>query len=372
MENDPKGERNEPAGGGKRDGDQARKTVPQAPPPRKRRRWLLPAVALVLVLAVIGITLYYFKFIAPYESTDDAFIEGHVTYVSPRVSGPVIRLLVRDNQEVKAGDLLFEIDPRDYETKLNQAKADAAAAQSHVEEAKAQITVAEATAQQRNAAVAAAEAEANRAQADLKRYQTAEARAVSRSQLDLAETQARSAAANLEVARSFAKAAAAQVELSRANAATAAAQTKQAEAAQEQAALNLSYTKVTAPKDGRVTRRTVEQGAYVETGQPMLGIVPEDVWVVANFKETQLTHMRPGQPVSIHIDAYPGREFKGKVDSLQAGTGARFSLLPPENAVGNYVKVVQRIPVKIVFDGPMDPNLDIAPGMSVEPKVTVK
>ena len=137
--------------------------------------------------------------------------------------------------------------------------------------------------------------------------------------------------------------------------------------------MNLSYTTVVAPRDGRVTRRTVEQGAYLQTGQALLAVVPDDIWVVANFKETQLEHMRPGQPVTIHVDAYPQHEFKGKVDSLQAGSGARFSLLPPENAVGNYVKVVQRIPVKIVFDEPIDTtNFDLAPGLSVEPKVRVK
>jgi membrane fusion protein (multidrug efflux system) len=140
----------------------------------------------------------------------------------------------------------------------------------------------------------------------------------------------------------------------------------------EQAQLDVSYTKVAAPVDGRVTRRIVEKGAYVQTGESLLALVPTNVWVVANFKETQLAHMRPGQPVRIRVDACSKRDFKGKVDSLQAGTGARFSLLPPENAVGNYVKVVQRVPVKIVFDEPLDPQMDIAPGMSVEPEVKVK
>jgi membrane fusion protein (multidrug efflux system) len=195
---------------------------------------------------------------------------------------------------------------------------------------------------------------------------------VSQSQRDLAQAQARSTGANVEAAREQVKAAEAQVSLSRASVETAAAGVKQAEASLELAELNLSYTRIVAPQNGRVARRTVEQGAYLQTGQSMLAIVPEYVWVVANFKETQLTYMRPGQPVRIHIDAYPKRDYKGKVDSLQPGTGARFSLLPPENAVGNYVKVVQRVPVKIVFDEPLDAQLDIAPGLSVEPKVRVK
>jgi membrane fusion protein (multidrug efflux system) len=346
--------------------------IPRAPPPRRKRRWLLPVILLSLVVIAIAITIYYLRFVAPYESTDDAFIEGPVTYVSPRVTGPVVRLLVTDNEQVKQGQLLLEIDPKDYETRLAAAQGDLAAARSKIDEANAQIAVAEANAQQRTAAAAAAEAEARRAEADLKRYESAEARAVSRSQFDLAQTQARSANANLEAARGLEKAAQAQVALSRATAQSATAQLQQAQAAEEQAALNLSYTKVTAPKAGRVTRRTVEQGAFVEIGQTLLAIVPEDVWVIANFKETQLQDMRPGQPVAIEIDSYPGRQFRAHVDSLQAGTGSRFSLLPPENAVGNYVKVVQRVPVKIVFDEPLDPKLDIAPGMSVVPKVRVK
>jgi membrane fusion protein (multidrug efflux system) len=327
--------------------------------------------AALLIVAAGGV-VYYNDFIAPFESTDDAFIEGHVTIISPRVSGPVVRLLVQDNQEVKTGDALLEIDPHDYETKLAQARADLAAARSQREQAKAQTTVDEAKAAQQQAAVLAAEAEARRAETDLKRYQSVESRAVSRSQLDLAQAQAESTAAALEVARQQAKAAAAQVELSRVNTETAAAEVQRAEARLRQAELDLSYTKITAPLEGRVTRRIVEQGAYVTTGQALLALVPAQVWVVANFKETQLERMRPGQPVRIRVDAYPGRQFTGKVESLQAGTGVRFSLLPPENAVGNYVKVVQRVPVKIVFDQPLPPQLDISPGMSATPEVRVK
>jgi membrane fusion protein (multidrug efflux system) len=342
---------------------------PAAPKSRRRLPILIGTVVLAIAAAVI---IYYIRFIDPYESTDDAFIEGHVTIVSPRVPGPVVRLLVQDNQEVKEGELLLEIDPRDYETKLAQTRADLAAARSRLEQAKAQLAVDEAKAAQQLAAVTAAEAEARRAGADLQRYQSVESRAVSRTQLDLERTQAESTAASLEVAREQAKAAAAQVGLSRAKIETAAAGVQQAGAKMEQAQLDVSYTKVAAPVDGRVTRRSVEKGAYAQTGESLLALVPTNVWVVANFKETQLTYMRPGQPARIRVDAFPKRDFKGKVDSLQAGTGAQFSLLPPENAVGNYVKVVQRVPVKIVFDEPLDPQMDIAPGMSVEPEVKVK
>jgi membrane fusion protein (multidrug efflux system) len=337
---------------------------------RNRRRAIL--IGLAVLVLVGAMTVYYLRFVAPYESTDDAFIEGHVTIVSPQVSGPVVRLLVRDNQIVKEGDPLLEIDPRDYGTKLAQARADLVAARSQLEQAKAQVAVDEAKAAQQMAAVTVAEAEARRAGADLERYQSVEIRAVSRTQLDLQKTQAESTSAAVEEARQQVKAAAAQVSLSCANINTAAAGVQQAEAKMQQAQLDVSYTKIAAPVDGRVTQRSVEKGAYVQTGQSLLALVPTNVWVVANFKETQLARMRSGQPVSIKLDAYPKWNLKGKVDSLQAGSGAQFSLFPPENAVGNYVKVVQRIPVKIIFDEPLDPQLDIAPGMSVEPKVKVR
>jgi membrane fusion protein (multidrug efflux system) len=343
------------------------------PPPRRRFR-AAQFIIVVIVLAVIAAAiLYYVKYIAPFETTDDAFIDGYVAFVSPRVSGPVVKLLVTDNQRVKAGDVLLEIDPRDYQTLEDQAKADLAAANTRVRESEAQILVDQAKAGQQNAAVVAAQATAERAEADRVRYESVQSQAVSATQLDLAKTQASSAAAEVEVARYQAKAAMAQVDLDRANVQTARAQVQQAQARLEQAQLQLSYTTLAAPRDGRVTHRTVEQGAYVQTGQALLALVPDEVWVVANFKETQLERMRPGQPVLIQVDAYPHREFKGKVDSLQAGSGARFSLLPPENAVGNYVKVVQRVPVKIIFDEPINsPELDIAPGLSVSPKVRVQ
>ena len=264
------------------------------------------------------------------------------------------------------------IDPADYETALAQAKADLATAQGELAQATALIAVDEAKAEQQQAAVLAAEAESARAAADQTRYQSVESRAISGSQLDLAHAQARTTTADVEVARSQAKAAAAQAEFSRVSESAARARVQQAQAKLKQAELNLSYTKVAAPISGRVTQRTVEAGNYVQTGQALLALVPNDVWVVANFKESQLSRMRPNQPVTMRIDAYPGRVFKGHVDSIQAGTGARFGLLPPENAVGNYVKVVQLVPVKIVFDDPIDPQLDVSPGMSVTPKVRVE
>jgi membrane fusion protein (multidrug efflux system) len=288
------------------------------------------------------------------------------------VPGQVAQLLVTDNQWVNQGDVLVELDPRDYETSLANARADLATARSQSNEAQAQVKVSDAKVAQAQAAVTAADAVNQRAADDLKRYESVESRAVSKSAIDLAQAQARSAEADLEAARSQVKSAQAQETLSEAAVETAAAAVQRAQAKVQQAELNLSYTKIIAPVAARVTARSVDVGNYLNPGQALLALVPTNVWVTANFKETQLTYMRVGDPVELHIDSYPDRTFKAKVESMQAGTGARFSLLPPENAVGNYVKVVQRIPVKILFDEAMPTNLDIAPGMSVEPKVKVQ
>lgn len=335
-------------------------------------KWPMRLVLGAVILAALAAGVaYYETAIAPYESTDDAFIEGHVTTISPQVSGQVVHLLVTDNQAVKAGDLLLEIDPRDYDAELAQAKAGLAEAQSHATEAKAQLAVDQAKADGAKADVAAAQADATRAEADWQRYQSIDARAVAQSQVDLAQDQARSAAAQLQVAQNREQAATAQLQLSQASIATAEAQIAAAQAKVSEAELDVSYTKVTAPTDGLIAKRTVEAGAYVQPGQPLLAIVPQQVWIVANFKETQLTNMHPGQPVEISLDAYPGQKFKGHVDSIQSGAGARFSLLPPENSSGNYVKVVQRVPVKIVFDD-VPTGLVLGPGMSAVPSVKVR
>ena len=336
-----------------------------------RRKILAGGAVLIVALAA---SAYYFWFLAPYESTDDATIEGHVTAVAPQISGRVTLVLVQDNQEVKEGDELFEIDPRDYETKLLQAQASLTAARSVLAQAKAQLAVDQAKVTQERANLTAAEAQAGYAQADWKRYQNIGNLGVSQSQIDLADTQAHSSDAQVEVARSKILAAGAQAALSQASIETASANILQNESVVRQAELNLSYAKVTAPENGRVTRRMVEKGAFAQIGQALLTIVPHQVWVVANFKETQLENMRAGQPVEIKVDAYPHHKFTGRVDSIQTGSGARFSLFPPENATGNYIKVLQRVPVKIVFDESSlsDSTLILGPGMSVEPDVRVK
>jgi membrane fusion protein (multidrug efflux system) len=218
----------------------------------------------------------------------------------------------------------------------------------------------------------AVEAQASYAETNLTRLKTIGVSGVSQDQIDAAGTQVRATSANVLVAHSKVSAADAQVTLAQATVATAEANIGQSEAAVRQAELNLSYTKVTAPEAGRVTRRVVEQGNYIQPGQSLLAIVPKNIWVVGNFKETQLTHMRPGQPVEVEVDAYPQFKFKGHVDSIQNGAGARFSLFPPENATGNYIKVVQRVPVKIALDEMPESDLALGPGMSVVPKVRVK
>lgn len=343
--------------------------TPESPKQRVGRRHWIGGLAAVIVVVAAGI--YYYEYVAPYESTDDAFIEAHVTPIAPQVAGRVAQLLVKDNQAVKTGDVLLQIDPSDYQAKLDQALANLAAAQSRLKQANAQHEVDQARVGQEKANVVAAEAEANQAAADYKRYQAVGDLGISASALDLAGTKASSSKAQVDAARNKELAAEAQAALDQSSIQTAAAEVQKNEAAVRQAKLDLSYTQVKAPDAGYVTHRTVEAGAYVQPGQPLLAIVPQQVWVVANFKETQLTHMHAGQPVSIKVDAYPQIKLTGHVDSIQAGAGARFSLLPPENASGNYVKVVQRVPVKIVLDHLADANVVLGPGMSVEPEVKV-
>jgi membrane fusion protein, multidrug efflux system len=428
----------------------------------KRPAFLIVAALVLLVGVIVG--LRFWLYARSHESTDDAFIDGHIIQISPKVSGYVAKIYVKDNQEVKDGDLLAEIDARDYENRLAQAKAaldaglaklkeartgveltradtragvqqaranvqqarsgvassraNAASERSRVSQAAAVVATAQANVDQARSQLAAAEAEAIRANADVARYQELFTKdEISRQRLDQAIAAARTANAQVEAARGKVTAAEAQVNearsaesasaenarkaqtqiggaqaqvnealgrlaqantapqqvaVSQAQAETAGASIEQLRAAVEQAELELSYTKIHAPERGRVTRKSVEEGAIVQVGQPLLAIVPGDVWVTANFKESQLGKVKPGQSVEINVDAYPDKAFKGHVDSIQAGTGARFSLLPAENATGNYVKVVQRVPVKIVFDESSDPQHMLAPGMSVVPEVKVK
>ena len=332
----------------------------------------IPMAVAVGLLIIGAVAVYYFVAVRPYETTDDAFIDGHTIQISPQVSGHVLTLFINDNQLVKKGEPLMRIDPRDYDVALALARANLAVAQSRLAQAQHQVVVARAKAVQDRAAVGVAEAEAARAEADLGRYQNIESRAVSRTQVDAAVAAAHAGAAALEEARKKADATDTQIAQDQAQVPTADAGVQQAEAALRQAELNRSYADITAPEDGWVTHRVVEPGQYVQVGQALLAIVPREMWITANFKETQLAHMRPGQPVWIKVDAFPQKKLKGHVDSIQAGTGAQFSLLPPENAAGNYVKVVQRVPVKILFEEGEVPQQMLPLGASVVPEVKVR
>jgi membrane fusion protein (multidrug efflux system) len=373
-----------------------------------------------LVLLVVGFFVY--RYVTSYESTDDAQMDGHINAISARISGHVIKLNVTDNQYVQAGTVLVEIDPADYQVAYERAKADFESAQataaaagvdvpitsvnttSQVSSTEADVTGTRAgitaATQQFNAAIAQRdEAEANnvKAQNDLVRYkQLVDKQEISEQQYDQAVAAAKAAAAAVEAARALADAAHSQetqaqerqrqaeanwrnaqtgpqqLQVTRSRAASALADAQRRKADLDQAQLNLLYTKILAPVAGVVSDRTVEVGQNVTPGQELLKIIPlDDVWITANYKETQLRDMKVGQPVTIDVDAN-GKSYKGKVDSIAGASGARFSLLPPENATGNYVKVVQRIPVKIVLDPGENKDRSLRPGMSVTPKVWIK
>jgi membrane fusion protein (multidrug efflux system) len=394
------------------------------------RFFILVGVALLAVVAV-GAWLFITR---GRESTDDAQVEGHVTPMAARVGGTVLRIAVVDNKVVKAGDVLVEIDPRDYQIALEKARAELADAEATLLAAKsnvpltsttassgvstAQSTVdqarsgSEATEKQIDAAKARlnsaqarereARANANKATRDVERLKGLLAKeevsqqqydsmaAAAEAQLasvDSAHAQVVEAEADVRVAESRLSASRAgeqqaesalrsaqtvpeQVAVTRARVASAEARIQQFKAAVDQAELNLQYTTIKAPVDGVLARKSVNPGQVIQAGQPLFAIVQvSDVWITANFKETQLASMKAGQRAVVEVDAYGGREFAGHVDSIAAATGARFSLLPPENATGNYVKVVQRIPVKIVLDKGEDADLALRPGMSVTPTV---
>jgi membrane fusion protein (multidrug efflux system) len=378
-------------------------------------------IILLAVVALAGIAaIAYWLYARQWEQTDDAFLDGSIMPVGTKVAGVIQTVRVNDNQLVNAGDVLAEIDPRDIEARLAQSKAtleasraDAEAArtnvdlirantaamltqgQAGVELAIAGVATARSQLASAEADVASAQAEATRREADEKRYTSLDPRAVSQAQLDASRAADDSARAQLLAAHKRVGAATAgvseaQAKVANAQGVLAAAQTAEqqvaagqaksrfaqaqvglAQAQLDAATLDLSYTIIKSPVAGRVTRKNIEPGQYLQVGQTLLAVVPQEFWVTANFKETQLTRMRVGQPVDIHLDAFPDHIFHGRVESFQAGTGARFSLLPAENATGNYVKVVQRVPVKIVFEKGDQASQLLGLGMSVLPEVRV-
>ena len=347
-------------------------------------RIVIPGAVALAILLFLALGMLFAVF--THEKTDDAFIAGHIIAVAPRVPGQVAKVYVLDNQVVRSNQLLVEIDPADYATALAQRKAAQEAQESNYHAALAEfrlmevkVKTAEADAKSSRADAEAATATGAKAKADFERAQALQKQnTLSAQEFDQAKAAADLAIANQNSAEQKAESdaskvneAKAQAEAAEAEAGSVMAQLNQAKTAVDQAQLSLSYTKIFAPCDGRVTRKQVEAGDYILTGQTLFSIVPSEVWVVANFKESQLKKMRPGQHAYVKIDALGGKEFRAHVDSIQAGSGAAFSLLPPENATGNFVKVIQRVPVKIVFDDPLPPDLTLGPGLSVEPGVQV-
>jgi membrane fusion protein, multidrug efflux system len=393
------------------------------PPPPKRRRKMGPVGWIVLLVVVAGAAIggsMLLRYLDSYEDTDDAQIDGDIYAVTSRIAGTVKAVYVQDNQQVKAGQLLVELDPRDYDVSVEQAKASVNQSQTEVESARpnvpitnvstetavsseeaditgveAQIAGAERDYESSVAQIRQAEADNAKAQADLIRYKQLIAKdEISQQQYDQVEAAAKAAAATVDARKATAEAAARNVDAARARLQQ--AQTRIAEARRnrpqqialqnaivrsrqattarertmlDQALLNLSYTKILAPVDGIIGKKNAEPGQEVSPGQQLMADVPiTNLWVTANFKETQLKKMRVGQRVTIHVDAY-GRDYQGYVESLAGASGARFSLLPPENATGNYVKVVQRLPIRIGIKEGEDKDQLLRPGMSVEPKV---
>jgi membrane fusion protein (multidrug efflux system) len=424
------------------------------PHPRRRPRWWRHLTLGAVALATLGAGLYgayQWHYWDWHVSTDDAFVEAHVSPVSARVRGTVVRVLVRDNEEVRAEAPLVRLDPRDLDVKVEQARAALASAESRLHMATAgvpmvdestasQVAIAQAAAERavlgidsarralderksrlraRRAAmqaaqadVAAREAEHERAGLDRGRvHELLERALVARQDFDHTESVFKSTAAGVEAARQrldsaraevaqaeaevatqevalaqaarqsqeaeatlrHAKSRRGEVPIRSAEAASAQAQVAEARATLREAELNLEYATITAPMAGRVTRRTVEVGQVVQPGQPLLAVVDvANVWVIANYKETQLTYVRPGQRASIAVDTHPGLALRARVDSIQSGTGSRFTLLPPENASGNFVKVVQRVPVKLVLEPGQNGHALLVPGMSVVPVIELR
>jgi membrane fusion protein, multidrug efflux system len=340
---------------------------------RRRRPILLPLLLVVAGLAAIGGGVLWWLAARQYETTDDAFIDVHMVRVAPQVAGRVALVPVDDNQAVAASQLLVKIDPAPLQAKLAQAVANQANAAGGLAQAKAQRAVVEADAARARAQVGVAQANASNAIIALKRSQgLAASAAFSRQQFDDATANAASTAAALVAAQKNQASAEAQLLVTESRIETAEAALSGAKAQVEQARLDVSYTEIFASEAGHIAHKNVSPGDYVQGGQTLMALVPLDVWVTANFKESQLARMRVGQPVEISIDAYPDKTLRGHIDSFQRGSGPAFSLLPPENATGNYVKVVQRVPVKIVFDDPLDPSRPLGPGMSVVPSVKVR
>ncbi|GBU17731.1 MULTISPECIES: HlyD family secretion protein [Methylobacterium] len=361
-------ERTQPSGteGGESDADESRPNVL-----RRHPVWFALGALALVALAVAGY-FYWLTALHPYETTDDAFVDARSFSVAPKVSGYVVEVPVTDNQHVEAGQILFRIDRRDYEVALRQADAQVQSAQASIQNVDAQIEGQRAQVDVAKAQVTQTKASLDFAQQDAARYQELAKRGagtVQQSQQSTSNLEQQQA--SLQRAQASVIAAQKQIGSLEAQKASAEASLATAQAQKAQAELNLGYTDVTAAQPGRVVRLSGAKGQYAQAGQSLSMFVPDDVWVTANYKETQITDMRPGQAVDVEIDAYPGRKISGRVASVQPGSGTAFSLLPAQNATGNFVKVVQRVPVKIVVERWPD-DVAIGPGLSVVPSVRVR
>jgi membrane fusion protein, multidrug efflux system len=312
--------------------------------------------ALLLLPLLIGAGLAGWRYVESYQSTDDAEIDGHIHAISSRIQGSVARVWVEDNQHVKRGQLLVELDPRDFQVAVEQARAS-------LNQAMADIKVSQQNHETAVANLHATEADNYRAQRDADRYRTLlTQQVIAQAEFDQYSATAGTDAAKVNADRASSDSALRTIALKQAAA-------QAAQAALDQALLNLNYTQIYAPDDGVIGKKTVETGQRVDPGESLMAVVDvQDVWVTANFKENQLARMRRGQRVTIHVDALD-RDYRGYVDAMPGATGEKFSVLPPENATGNYVKVVQRLPVRIAFDQDQNPQHKFRPGMSVEPTV---
>ena len=327
---------------------------------RKLKQYTKKRIIVPVVITIILVFAGLFSFIhsLSYQSTDDAFIEGRFIQVAPRVSGQVIELKVDDNDYVKKGDLLLKIDPADFQNKVKELEG-------ALKEAEANRNAVTSDIDKSGADLANANKNLDFAKKDFIRYSKLKQKSLcTKQQYDMAETAYKEALEKQKAMLAMLKSTKSKKDASSSN-------IEKIKAQLAQAKLDLSYTEIYAPQDGYVSARSVEMGNFVNKSQPLLAIVSPKIWIVANFKETQLTNMRKGQDVTIKIDTYPRKRFKGKVDSIQLASGAKASLFPPENAVGSYIKVVQRIPVKIVFSEDIT-GYTIAPGMSVVPTVKIK
>jgi membrane fusion protein (multidrug efflux system) len=358
--------------------------------PNNRRKKIAAFIIFPLLIVIGAVILFFYReYKATHISTDDAFVDGRVHTIASKISGTVKVIYVNDNQFIKKGDPILEIDPTDYDVRMKEAqagleteRAKLSEIRDRVDTAKKQLEGILASMGEARANLELQEANLRQAEVDFKRAESLlKKEVIPREQYDKAKTTYDVAAAQVKAAKERIKQLEASLETQKAvvkqtetSLIPQQAQIQQKEASLKGTELNLGYTKIYAPTDGYITKRTVEVGNQVQVGQPLLAVVPlaqDDIWISANYKETQLEKVKPGQKVEIKVDTFPGKKFYGRVESIMSGTGAAFSLLPPENATGNYVKIVQRIPVKIILDQGTDPSHNLRIGMSVVPTILV-